>query len=350
MRTCSLLTLASFLVLSTAACGSEGGATIPDASQGAGGGSAQGSQTSGGGQTTKVDSPTGCAFVAAPPVAPDADPSADPAVYATATSLQTMDRLIGPYLRGEVAVYRGTMKAHDNASALANVAVYGPRPDGDIALGPALARVEVHVASTGDWGPPKSAISGNLASLVLRSVATGDHVVLSQLDTDATTTLATLVGKDREFVTLTSSCTGCMADLAAKPANLALSGLTTTGTTTSFQGYAGQGGQDVAVTVHTTVSADLTKVAACDLRFEDLVAANVITGPNESHAGLENAIDTGTELVWHETGSIGGPGGHTCADITAYTIDRFVKKSDLGVYGARNFVLGATTQICAPTP
>jgi hypothetical protein len=345
MRTSTILLTASILALATAACGTEAGPIAPGGQSGQGG---QGTDGSRAGQGTKIDSPTGCAFVTAPPVAPAADPSASPEVYANAKSLATLDRQIGPYLRGEVVVYRGTMKAHDNASALANVEVYGPRPDGVITEGPALARLAVQSASTGDWAPPKSAISGNLASLVLRSVATKSHVVLAQLDSEATTTAATLVGEERQFVTLNSSCAGCMADLATKPVKIDLTDLTTTGTVSSFQGYAGKDGKYVDVTVHTTVSASLTQVPACELHFEDLVAANVITGPNESEAGLEDAIDTGDELVWHEVGSIGGPAGHQCANVTDYTIDRFVKKGDLGTYGARNFKLGATRQLCAP--
>lgn len=69
---------------------------------------------------------------------------------------------------------------------------------------------------------------------------------------------------------------------------------------------------------------------------------------SDANAGLEEMTDAGDELVWKLVGSIGDAAGHKCSTITPYTIEAFVKKSDLGTYGARNFKLGAATQNCAP--
>ena len=339
MRTSSAVALAAVLALSAVACGSSGSDPA---------GASRGNGSSGASGTVKTDAPNGCSFVTAPPVAPEPDPNAAPETLAIARAVKAVDSKIGSYLRGEIIAYRGTMKAHDNASATANVEVYGPRPDGDIAEGPALARVDVRDASTGDWSPPRQTVSGQLASLVLRSVGSKSHVILGQLAGEPATTFATSVGAEREFVTLQSTCSGCLPDLTARPATLSFQELTTTGTVSSFQGYAGKDGAYVDVTVHTTTSATLTRVAPCDVRFEDMVALNVIAGPNESNAGLEEMTDAGDELVWKLVGSIGDAAGHKCSTITPYTIEAFVKKSDLGTYGARNFKLGAATQNCAP--
>ena len=66
-------------------------------------------------------------------------------------------------------------------------------------------------------------------------------------------------------------------------------------------------------------------------------------------AAVRLAEDTGDELVWHDNGTIGAASAHVCTDDTDYTIDRFLRKADLGKFGARNFVLGATHQLCAPS-
>lgn len=70
-----------------------------------------------------------CAFSAAPTVASSPDPTTSQEAQANALGLQLLDGHIGRYLRGEVSVYRGTAKAHDNESALVDSIVYGPHPE-----------------------------------------------------------------------------------------------------------------------------------------------------------------------------------------------------------------------------
>ena len=142
-----------------------------------------------------------------------------------------------------------------------------------------------------------------------------------------------------------------MTSLWTRPGTLAFQDLTSDGSVSVSRGYRGNGGgSDVVLPVHTVVSANLTLVPPCELRMEDLVTLNITAGPNEGggNSYLERPIDAGDEWVWHDVGSVGGSSPHQCSTITTYTIDRFVKKSDLGHYGARDFKLGEPRQVCAP--
>jgi hypothetical protein len=291
---------------------------------------------------TKPDSPTGCAFVNVPAAAPGLDPNAAPEEVATTQARYVMDALIGRYLRGEVAVYRGTLSAHDHV-AFADGRAEELGPDHDIPSGPALARLGMRTATESDWAPPKKGANGHLASLVIRAADSKRYVGVAALDSEPGTTFSTAVAEARQYAPLAGGCVECGPDLAGQPAAITFDGLTTTAIEQIYRDS-----HYVDVIVSTTVTARLTRVAPCDLRYEDIFTADEITGPEYSAPSLENGIDSGDEIVWHDTGTLGSPSGHQCVPITDYTIDRFVRKADLGVYGARNFVLGATRMVCAP--
>ena len=267
-----------------------------------------------------------------------------------AQQLALLDSLFGTYMRGDVVVYRGNLQAHDNASALANTAVYGPQPDGSIAEGPALARLETRVASGGDWTPPRDGVSGNSSVLVLYGLANNDRVNLLQQDGQPGTTWAGEIEPDNSTATLTGSCTACAPDLSAKPATIGIDGFTSSGVVSVFMGYAGKWGMMVDVTAHTTVTASLTAASACTLTWNELSVVNSATGPDElsGDLGLGDFKDAGDEMVWHASGSVSGPGS-PCPTYTPYTIDLWVKKNDLGSFGVRNFQAGTPAMSCPPT-
>jgi hypothetical protein len=260
----------------------------------------------------------------------------------------TVDRLVGTYLRGDVTVYRGTAKAHDNASALANTAVYGPRPDGVIAAGPALALLDVRAPSGGDWLPPRPDPPGKSAILVVHAVPASLHFILEQPLAQPALTEGGLLSGVATTASLVTSCTGCAPSFAGRPATIVFQDLTTTGVVSVFMGYAGQGGKDVNVTATVVASADLALAPPCSLGFDDLVILDSATGPNEIDLTLSSFVLIGNEMVWHTAGSFSVPSMGKCSISTPYTIDVFVDRSDLSRVGTRNFVLGTPAQQCAP--
>ena len=259
-----------------------------------------------------------------------------------------LDWLVGRYLRGDVKVYRGTAKSHDNASALANTIVYGPRPDGDIPEGQAIALLDVRTATSGDWYPSHPDPQGESAYLVVHAVPASLHFILEQPTGTPGLTEASLLSPVATTASLVMSCTGCLPSFASAPQTISFKDLTTTGTATVFMGYAGQGGHDVSVTETVTSSADLTRESPCALGFEDLVILDSATGPNEIDITLSSFVKEGAEMVWHTAGAFSVPTTGKCSMTTPYTIDAFVDLGDLSNVGTRNFVLGTSGEICAP--
>jgi hypothetical protein len=287
----------------------------------------------------ETDSPTGCSFVAAP-AATAIDPAAAPDVYATEIAAGVMDGLIGSYLRGEAAVYRGTLSAHTHES-FADGTTDGLDPDTDIPSGPAFARIIVRKATPIEWTPAKPGVTGRIASLEVSANDSKRYVRIGQVDSLPGATFGTSIVEVRQYPSFAAgSCDGCTADFTGLPQAIAVTNLSVTDAGSLYRDS-----HYIDVKITTTITATLARVAPCDLRYDDLVRAASITGPE---ASFENAEDTGDELVWHDTGSLGSAAGHECTPITSYTIDRFVRKADLGTFGARHFVLGETRAVCAP--
>jgi hypothetical protein len=278
------------------------------------------------------------------------DPNASQDAQASAQGLAKLEDLVGRWLRGDVVVYRGTVHAHDNASALANTEVYGPRPDGVIADQPALAALDLHPTRGGDFSPVREDGPGQSATLVVHATTDKLLFTLGQSDAQTTTTLASFIEGDHTTATLATSCDGCAPSFWAKPATLAID-LETSTVVTVFQGYAGQDGHDVDVTAHTWATAALTRADACSLRWEDLVVLDGLTGPNEfsSDLGLSDFKLEGGDYVWHDGGAFSGPPYNgKCYTSTSYKIDLYIDAADLGRYGTRNFVLGTSQTMCPP--
>jgi hypothetical protein len=336
------------LGLALAACGSGSTAvTAPDATTGAseaaGGRDAHGghggSASDGGAGSNGV-----CSFSRTPVAPLPVDAYAPLQARAEAAQLATLDRLIGRYLRGEVLVYRGTMHAHDNASALANPEAGGMRPDGAIAEGPALALLQTRMSSRGDMNPPPL---GRSAFLVVYDLAERKHVIFEQPQARPRVTEVSLVTPFVTTAGMITSCTACAPNLWETPASIALGELTATGVVSVFMGTAGKDGRQVDVTARTVASAALTNAAPCTLQFQELVLLSSSPGPDELELTLTSFTPSGDELVWHTAGAF-DTASTPCPTTTPYKIDVYVDTHDLSHYGTRNFTLGTPGQACPP--
>jgi len=360
-RACRPL-LPALCAFGLAACGSSasstgegtGGAPSHDggiASNGGGsnGGGSNGGGSNGGGASSGGSSNGGpCSFSVAPAVPAPAAPGASPEQQANAAELRSLDFLVGRFLRGDVAVYRGTARAKDNASVLANTEVYGPRPDGEIPQGPAIALLEVREASGGDWNPPRQGTQGASAYLVVHGLPADRHVIFEQPASTPGLTEVSLLSGIATTASLVTSCTDCGPQLLGVPPTIAFTDLTAAGTVSVFMGYAGQGGGYVDVTAQVVASVDLEKAPICSLQFDDLVVLDSATGPNQIDATMSSFSRVGGEMIRQSGGSVTVGGAEPCPLVQSYTMDVFIDLADLGHYGIRNFQTGAPAEQCHP--
>jgi len=314
----------------------------------AGGSSASSGGASAAGGTRSTQAGSACSFSTAPPAPADADPSASPEARANAAGLRTLDYVIGRYLRGEVAVYGGTAKAQDNRSALVNTEVSGPRPDGVIAEGPALALLQVRPAIDRDWDPANPNPTGTTTTLVVHGLPPDQHFILRQHSSEPELTEVSLLAPVSTTASMATSCTACAPDLVGKPTQVAFPDLTATGQVTVFMGYAAMGGHDVDVTAQVTASADLTLLPACALTFDDLAILETATGPNEIDNTLQAFKKSGHEMTYMTGGSFTVGGTAMCPLVQPYEIQLYVDLDDLGHYGTRNYVAGTPAVACVP--
>lgn len=332
---------------SGAASGTGGRLGATGGSAGSSQGGSGGSNVGGSGGRTANDAGA-CAFSTAPPAPPNVDSSAPQQEQANAAGLRTLDFLIGRFLRGEVTVYQGTATAHDNWSALVNSIVSGPRPDGVIPQGPALALLQVRPATERDWDPWNPNATGTTATLVVHGLPPDQHVIFRQHSVEPGITEVGLLSGVATTVNMVASCSGCVPDLAGKPATIAFSDATATGPTRVFIGYAGDGGHYEDLTAKVTASVDLETLPPCALTFEDLAVLNSATGPNEVGLTLRAFKQSGNEMVYATGGSFTVGGTPMCPLVQSYTMELYVDLDDLGHYGTRNFVAGTPSVQCVP--
>lgn len=260
--------------------------------------------------------------------------------------MAVLDRLFGQYLRGDIVVYHGTMRGHSSTTSPPGFPVV---PEQDLAPGPALARLAVQTAWSGDWlqNPPPPPITGQVAILLSHNLATAQYMAFQQAESQPSTTAATGITDDNSDNFLSTTCSDCAPSFEARPASLALS-LTATGAVTMYQGNV-----SIEVPVLTTATLDLTAALPCSVTFNELVTLNSATGPNEfaDSFGLWQFVLTGNEYVWHVQGAvlISSPSGLGRCDgqSVPYTIDLYVNASNLANYGVRNYVQMAPQQLCA---
>lgn len=344
--------------------GGTGGDCICDFVEHGGAGSggrtgAGGTRAGSGGQVEHADGSSGadggkgsgsCSFTSVPPAWTDADAGTTSESMVRSQWLHELDSLIGVYLRGDVLVYRGTVKANDNTSAIYAASGTSPQPDQSIAQGTALARLEYRPSTSSDYIPPLTAPAGDVAILVVHGAAESKHIVFSQAKANPSLTEASTIGADNAFISLRTSCTSCAPSFWGKPDAVDFD-LTTNGTLTVFQGIAGQGGHDVDVPLRMTATTNLTLAPPCSIGFDDLRVLDTVEGPNEGaeDMGLQSFHRQGDEMEFHASGSInGGATTGRCFLSTPYSIDLYVNLADLGDYGVRNFSPGMQKQECAP--
>jgi hypothetical protein len=265
--------------------------------------------------------------------------------------------VIGQYLRGDVAVFRGTVQA----SAVSALSVISG-PDSvttTVPEGPALAALLVRPTITGDWFPAQPSItaSGTSAVLVIHARASGEYipyVEVEGVDGMATTAWAGGVASDSTDAGVTddfldSSCSGCVPSLFGHPTSLSLASATTTGVVQAFEGTVSDDGGYVSIPVQTVTSASLSLASPCSLEWADLAVLNTIIGPNEFAAdiGLASWKASGGEWVSAQSGSFTISTSGLCTTVLPYTIDVYVSQTNLADHGVRDFQLGTQMQECA---
>jgi hypothetical protein len=261
---------------------------------------------------------TSCGFVAPVPTAPkDASYNASVEAQAQTQGLQALDSFVGPYLRGDIAVYRGTLSAHDNQSVLAS-----PSNDGSpgyksqtVPEGPAVASL---------------AIAGGSATLSVHSTTEHKYLVLQQDTKNASnTTNVGIILPDGSGGGNTGTCVGCVPDFGGKPQTIAFENIVSTQVVNigAFAGEELEGGPDNDdVTLHTYGTASLTLVPPCGVAFDDLAELNASNG-------LTFALQ-GDQMVTQMTG-YAYMSGEYCE--VAYTIELYVSTTNLADYGVQNF-------------
>jgi hypothetical protein len=196
-------------------------------------------------------------------------------------------------------------------------------------------------AEPGDWWSPGSRGTTE-AVLVVHGIVSTNHVIFAQTDADPATTWTSSVQSDDSSSLFLSSCATCAPDfLTVTPASIAF-GLTATGTVTNA------GGTSISTTTSATVA--LTRVAACDLAWADLVVLNTMQGPDVFGAdqGLRDFMLVGQEFVAHTQQAFSSPTVGKCEMVTPYSLDLFVDANDFGKYGVRNFAVGTPHGECNP--
>jgi hypothetical protein len=292
-----------------------------------------------------------CSPAVVPPAPPPLDGNASVQAKAEAEQMGVLDRLFGQYLRGDIVVYRGTMQGRRSITAPAG---YPAIPDEELASGPALARLAVQPAWSGDWvqTPQPPPIAGPVAILLSHSVSAAQYMVFQQAEDQPGSTAAGSITDDNSDNFLVATCSDCAPSFWTRPATLAFS-LTAKGTMSIWEGDVSTGGAYYDVPVQTTATVDITAAAPCSVTYDELVTLNGATGPNEfaDSFGLWQFALSGTERVWHAQGSIlvASPSAHGRCDGQAipYTIDLYVKAANLAEYGVRNYVQLAPVQLCA---
>jgi hypothetical protein len=259
-----------------------------------------------------------CGFVAPVPKAPKAASyNASIEVQAESQGLQALDGFLGPYLRGDIAVYRGTLSAHDNQSVLASASNDGSPgyKSQTVPEGPAVASL---------------AIAGGSATLSVHSTTEHKYLVFQQDTKNASnTTNVGIILPDGSGGGNTGTCIGCVPDLGGKPQTIAFENIVSTQVVniSAFAGEELEGGPDNDdVTLHTYGSASLTLVPPCGVTFDDLAELN-------ASSGLTFALQ-GDQRVSQVTGYGYVPGDY--CQVT-YTIELYVSTTNLADYGVQNF-------------
>ncbi len=274
-----------------------------------------------------------------PPPARDAGAGSQAGIEAHWTTL--LDDAFGRYMRGEILVYRGTMKG---TATLPSWLSYYPASDGAIAESAALASLAFSPSSPNDWVSlvPAPFVSDNEAILIVNSRADDQSMVFAQPESEPTMTATGGIVVGATTNRLMATCSGCAPSFWARPAAIAFD-LTADGTVT----WETSDGGTTSEEVNTTASVQLAVVPPCNLTFDDFMRLNGV-----ADSSLSVFVLTGGEWVWHAAGTVGTnqpPAQGQCSGGVSYlnyTIDLYVNAANLADYGVRNYVPGTTSVLC----
>jgi hypothetical protein len=219
-----------------------------------------------------------------------------------------LDHLVGRFVRGETPLLRGTLQAHDNASAL------GPptSKDADIPLGDAFATFE-------DGG------SGT-TQLFVHHLATKQFVQLAQHG-GASTDIYMILPEGTTGGRF-GTCDACAPAFSPAPDSVDIADAQV-----SYQGA-------YSVTPMTiSVTTSLAAVPPCSLTFADLAPM-----------APDSFVLEGAEMVSHVSSIYVVDPNAQCSDATPYTIDLYVNANAPWIFGVRNYKAGVTQQVCHQDP
>jgi hypothetical protein len=325
--------LAALVVMGSGACGSKTlvGAGI-DAGGGTGaggtgaggtgaGGGAGGADAGGGfdaGGAVGSDGPGTCTVQ--PPTPPPTDP--DPVhAGANTTAFALLDQMVGQYVRGDVAVYRGSAVANANVDAFGNIE--------NQSLQTSNARAAL-------------SISADVAGVTVFSASQSERILFQQQTALPGTTFVTSIIPNGTYgggplwpinASNSATCSACAPDLASGPATLVWQGLAAVAAS----------GSDAAPLVVAS-SVNLQRVSPCALTWDDIFAVSADYAfdlPAQPPASGE-FVETITGYVDTKAASF-----RMCDGIRVpYTIDIYINAANLADYGVRNFTALAATTTC----
>jgi hypothetical protein len=285
------------------------------------GGGACGSKTLVG-AGTDAGGGAGGACALQPPAPPPTDP--DP-VHAAANSqgFALLDQIVGQYVRGAVAVYRGTAAASANVDAFGNL--------GNQTLQTSSARAALSV-------------SADVAGVTVFSASESERILFQQQSAFPGTTFVSSIAPNGTYgggplwpanASNTATCTACLPDLASEPATLAWQGV---------EAVAASGSD--AAPLDVTSSVNLQRLSPCALSWDDIFAVSAdypFDLPAEPPANGE-VVKTISGYVDTKAASF-----MMCDGVRVpYTIDIYVNCANLADYGVRNFTALAATMVCGP--
>jgi hypothetical protein len=311
--------LAALVVMGGGACGSQALIGVrADAGGGAGGGGADGGGGYEAGGTTGTDGPGACTVQ--PPSPPPTDP--DPVhAAANAAGFALLDQMVGQYVRGDIAVYRGGAGANANVDAFGNI--------GNLTLETSSARAALSVGA-------------GVAGVTVFSASESERILFQQQAALPGTTFVGTIVPNGTYgggplwpvnASNAASCTACAPDLTSAPTSLAWQGL---------EAIAASGSD--AAPLDVTSSVNLQRVSPCALNWDDIFAVSADYAfdlPVEPPAGGE-FVRTISGYVDTKAASF-----RMCDGIRVpYTIDVYINTANLADYGVRNFTASAATTAC----
>jgi hypothetical protein len=247
-----------------------------------------------------------CSFegtVAEPEDAGPANPSAE--ANAEEQGLAFLAGFLGPYVRGEASVYRGTLTAHDNQGVLGSAPANGNPGYEDQSIPEGAAVATLSVTSTD-------------ATLTLHSLTQHEYMVLEQEGSLPGVTSIGIILGDTLIGGNSGQCSGCVPAFRDKPQTIDFAGASATSVVNLDVG-----GDNQNVTLRTYAAANLELTPPCSISFEDIAELNGASGVA--------FVPMGSEWVAEWSGIATGD-SYYCS----FQIELYVSVSNVAEYGVRN--------------